>query len=78
VYTLGISPASHGFGQVRIAPRLGDLTWVKGAAPTPFGPVEVSVDATQIELTSPVPVLLDLADGPEPTALPAGHHVIAR
>ena len=75
--TLGITPAEPGFGRVRIAPRLGDLAWVRGAAPTPAGLVHVDVDADRVEIDSPVPIELELMPGKR-EELPAGTHRLAR
>lgn len=38
---LGITPAAPGFAKVRIAPKLGRLTWAEGDYPTPQGPIHV-------------------------------------
>ena len=40
-YILGIRPASPGFKTVYIEPNLGDLDFVKGKVPTPFGDIVV-------------------------------------
>ncbi len=37
----GIQPAAPGYARVRIAPHLGNLTWLEAAAATPSGPVKV-------------------------------------
>ncbi|GCD94950.1 alpha-L-rhamnosidase-related protein [Embleya hyalina] len=63
VYTLGITPAEPGYTTVRIAPRLGDLDWAKGAVPTPYGLVHVAVEGTRVHVESPVPVRLVAPDG---------------
>ncbi|MEA3335080.1 MAG: family 78 glycoside hydrolase catalytic domain [Chloroflexota bacterium] len=39
---LGITPTSPGFSTFRVAPRPVDLTWAKGAVPTPQGDIEVA------------------------------------
>jgi len=62
LYTLGISPDTPGFERARIAPRLGDLAYASGAAPTPHGLIEVSV-ADGIEVSSPVPFVVVDVDG---------------
>ncbi|MFN8038990.1 MAG: family 78 glycoside hydrolase catalytic domain [Acidimicrobiales bacterium] len=54
-HTLGITPATPGFGRVRIAPSLGDLTWAKGAAPSPHGLIHVDATTERLEIDSPVP-----------------------
>lgn len=71
VYTLGVTPALPGFGRARIAPRLGDLAWARGALPTPAGLLHVEVRGAQVRVESPVPFELDLGDG-SPTRHPAG------
>jgi hypothetical protein len=76
LYTLGVSPHRPGFGQARIAPRPGDLRSVRGAVPTPHGLIEVSVTADRVEVSSPVPFLLDLAGRAQ--AHPAGRWAGAR
>jgi hypothetical protein len=75
--TLGITPAEPGFGRVRVAPRLADLTWVRGAAPTPAGQVRVDVDADRVEIESPVTIELELTPGKR-EELPAGTHRLPR
>jgi hypothetical protein len=72
-YTLGIQPAEPGFGVARVAPRLGDLAWAEGAAPSPHGPIHVRAERDRIEVDAPVPVELDLPGRP-PERLPPGRH----
>lgn len=43
-YVLGVRPLEPGYGRMRIAPRLGNLQWVRGTVPTPRGPVTVCAD----------------------------------
>lgn len=38
---LGISPLEPGFRKINICPVLGDLDWMEGNVPTPFGSVEI-------------------------------------
>jgi hypothetical protein len=73
-YVLGVRPGGPGFATAVIAPRLGGLAWARGAAPTPQGPIEVSVSDEAVELSSPVPVLLDLGGPVE--RLGAGSHTV--
>lgn len=40
-YVLGIKPAAPGCKQVTIRPNIGDLEWVKGTYPTPYGIIRV-------------------------------------
>jgi len=72
-YVLGIRPEEPGFAVARVAPRLGDLAWARGAAPTPYGFVRVDARRDRVELESPVPVVLDLV-GRAPERLGAGRH----
>ena len=76
LYTLGISPACPGFTRARVAPRPGDLAWVRGAAPTPYGLLHLAVEPDHVEIETPVPVTLDLEHA-APRELAAGHHRIA-
>lgn len=73
VHVLGVSPDLPGFGRVRIAPRLGELTHLAGAAPTPHGPVEVVVSGDEAVVSSPVPIRFVPPSGPA-RDLPAGRH----
>ena len=73
MHTLGIQPAEPGFVVARVAPRLGDLEWAHGAAPTPHGLIRVRVDRRRVEVDSPAPVELDLA-GHSLERLEAGKH----
>ncbi len=72
-FVLGITPAEPGFAVARVAPRLGDLAWVRSRAPTPHGSLLVEPSCDRVSFESPVPVLLDLA-GRAPERLPAGRH----
>lgn len=71
VRTLGITPAQPGFVTARIAPRLGDLEWARGAAPTPAGLLSVAVTREHVRVESPVPYELDIA-GQTVTMRPPG------
>ncbi|GAB4557275.1 MAG: glycoside hydrolase family 78 protein [Anaerolineae bacterium] len=75
-YTLGVTPAEPGYTAARVAPRLGDLEWARGAVPTPSGLIEVEVTRERLTVTSPVPVILDLPGQP-PRRLDAGRHEIS-
>ncbi len=54
---LGVEPLKPGFAEVRIAPKLGDLQFVRGAMPTPHGLIEVSArrKGSQVEVSYKVP-----------------------
>jgi hypothetical protein len=76
MYTLGIQPAEPGFAVARVAPRLGDLDWAEGVAPSPHGPIRVRAERERVEIDSPVPVDLDLP-GRATQRLEAGEHRVA-
>lgn len=40
-YVLGVNVLEPGCKKIKIEPHLGDLQWVKGAFPTPYGEVEI-------------------------------------
>ena len=44
-YVMGVSPAAIGWKQVRFAPMLGNLRWVKGTVPTPNGDISIHCEA---------------------------------
>jgi hypothetical protein len=73
--TLGVTPAEPGFTVARIAPRLGPLSWARGALPTPYGLLSVSVSPDRIEVESPVPFELD-PGARKTTRHPAGRHTL--
>jgi hypothetical protein len=75
--TLGVTPAEPGFGVARVAPSLGDLEWVRGAVPTPYGLLSVEADRERSEVESPVPFVHEAESG-EATRHPAGRHTIRR
>jgi hypothetical protein len=54
---LGIEPTAAGFSTVNIRPDLADLSWAKGAEPTPHGLLKVDVrrDASKVAVTVDVP-----------------------
>ncbi len=39
-YALGMNVVGPGCSKIELEPHLGDLTWVKGTFPTPYGVVE--------------------------------------
>jgi hypothetical protein len=57
--TLGVQPAEPGFRSALVQPALGDLTWAKGAVPTPHGSIRVEVEPTRLTVDSPVPFTHD-------------------
>ncbi len=66
---LGIRPLEPGGGVVEISPRLGNLTWAKGAIATPRGRVEVSWQLEgkhlRIEASAPPGTRLQFAPNPD-------------
>jgi hypothetical protein len=38
---LGVEPLEAGCKKIRITPNLGDLEWVEGTFPTPYGVIEI-------------------------------------
>lgn len=77
VYVLGAAPAEPGFTRARVAPRLGDLAFARGAVATPHGLLRVEVDGRRVHVESPVPFELDLGAG-APTHHPAGEATVER
>ncbi len=76
--TLGVRPATPGFGEVTVAPNLGDLDWASATLPHPQGEIRVAIGRDRIEVTSPVPVRIDprsLWDGAV-VRLDAGRHLL--
>jgi alpha-L-rhamnosidase len=45
-HVLGVQPLEPGCRRMRVAPHLGNLRWVEGAYPTPFGPLRVRHERT--------------------------------
>jgi alpha-L-rhamnosidase len=58
VHTLGIQPASPGYGSVSVRPQLGGLEWARATVPTPHGAITVEAHADgHLDVDSPVPVV---------------------
>ncbi len=53
----GVTPAEPGFGVALVDPHLADLEWVRATVPTPSGALRISIDASTIEVDSPIPFL---------------------
>lgn len=51
-YYLGVSPTAPGYAEYEIRPTLGDLEWMKGDVPTPFGKVHVEMDKQRVTVKS--------------------------
>ena len=63
-HILGVEPASPGFKTVRIRPHLGNLKWVEGDFPTPYGIIHVTHSRRpdgQISSTVELPEGVDLS-----------------
>jgi hypothetical protein len=64
---LGVAPTAPGFERAEVAPWVCGLSWAKGRAPTPHGPIEVSWrvagGAMRLELQTPVPTKVIAPDG---------------
>ena len=53
-HVLGVTPLEPGFARVRICPRAGGLTRVRGRVPTVKGPVVVDVEGERLRVDCPV------------------------
>ena len=51
-YYLGVVPLKPGFEEYVVAPALGGLEWMEGSVPTPFGVVNVKMDAHSVTVKS--------------------------
>ena len=63
-HILGVEPASPGFKTVRIRPHLGNLKWVEGDFPTPYGIIHVTHSRRpdgQVSSTVELPEGVDLS-----------------
>ena len=47
-YYLGVSPLAPGYAEYEVRPVLGDLQWMEGAVPTPFGLIHVKMTTDTI------------------------------
>jgi hypothetical protein len=63
-HTLGVTPAEPGYTAVRVAPRLGPLSWARGKIPSPHGLISVEASRERLTIDSPVPIVLDLSGQP--------------
>jgi alpha-L-rhamnosidase len=66
---IGLTPDTPGFTRALVQPNLGDLQFAKATAPTPYGPIHISVTPDGVEVDSPIPARL-VWNGVE-TLLPA-------
>lgn len=53
-YVLGVQVVESGCKKVKIAPQLGDLKWVKGTYPTPYGVIKIEHKAVNGEVQTKV------------------------
>lgn len=51
-YFLGVQPTTPGYATYTVTPQLGDLEWMEGRVPTPFGFVHVRMDKHTVHITS--------------------------
>ena len=51
-YYLGVKPTKPGYAEYEVRPLLGDLKWMRGAVPTPFGFIHVEMSRTCVTVTS--------------------------
>jgi hypothetical protein len=49
-YFLGVRPTAPGYEEYIVEPHLGDLEWMQGDVPTPFGLIHVEMDRHQIKI----------------------------
>jgi len=49
-YFLGVRPTKPGYEEYVVEPHLGDLEWMQGDVPTPFGRIHVEMDRQQIKI----------------------------
>jgi hypothetical protein len=49
-YFLGVRPTKPGYEEYVVEPHLGDLEWMQGDVPTPFGLIHVEMDCHQIKI----------------------------
>ncbi|MCF0235102.1 MAG: alpha-L-rhamnosidase [Thermoguttaceae bacterium] len=59
---LGVNPVAPGFKKASVKPFLGDLDWVEGAVPTPYGQIKVRAEKTA---SGKVNVKIDAPEGVE-------------
>ena len=53
-YVLGVEVVKHGCRAVKIAPNLGDLKWIEGAYPTPYGNIEIYAENKNGEIKTSI------------------------
>lgn len=63
-YYLGVQPTKAGYEEFEIRPVLGDLEWMEGDVPTPYGKIHLKMDKNRISINS---------DGGKGTLIIGGH-----
>jgi len=53
-YVLGVKILESGCRKVQIVPHLGDLNWVKGTYPTPYGVIHISHEVVEGKVVTKV------------------------
>ena len=51
-YYLGVSPLKPGYAEYEVRPQLGDLEWMRGDVPTPFGRIHVEMNRHSVTVRS--------------------------
>ncbi|MBO4316338.1 MAG: alpha-rhamnosidase, partial [Prevotella sp.] len=51
-YFLGIQPTKPGYEEYIIKPSLGNLEWMEGDVPTPFGKIHIMMNRHEVKVTS--------------------------
>ena len=51
-YFLGVQPTMPGYSDFTVRPTLGGLQWMRGAVPTPYGFIRVSMDNHEVRVSS--------------------------
>ena len=51
-YYLGVQPTKPGYEEYLVKPVLGDLQWMEGDVPTPFGKIHVSMSRQEVTIYS--------------------------
>ena len=51
-YYLGVEPTRAGYEEYTVKPSLGDLTWMEGDVPTPYGKIHVAMNEKEITVYS--------------------------
>ena len=51
-YYLGVQPTKPGYEEYLVKPALGDLQWMEGDVPTPFGKIHVTMNQQEVTIYS--------------------------